>query len=939
MAEPWHTLSAEATLERLDVDRELGLAPDEAARRLSEHGPNELARDDGPRPWRILWRQVAEPLVLVLLAAAVASAGLWFSGAGEGRDPLPYDALVILAIVVLNALLGFAQEYQAERAVDTLRQMTAPACTVRRGGEVREVPSAEVVPGDVMLLTAGDRVAADARLLHSASLKLDESALTGESVPASKQARALEDPDLQPADRSNTVFTGTVVTYGRGEAVVVATGMATEMGSIAGMLQAAPNDETPLQRDLARVGKQLGLLVLAICAVVAGAGALREGTWSAHVLVDMFLFGVALAVAAIPEGLPAVVTAVLALGVRRMAAQNAIVRRLPAVETLGSATVICSDKTGTLTRNRMTVREVVLGDGRRIELGAASGGDDLALRRFLTLAVLNNDAEVAAPGGAAQDERRTQGDPTEAAFLLAARELGLDAAAIRRDHPRRGEIPFSSERKRMTTVHELGGETTAVVKGAPEVLLDLCDRVRTGDGGTRPLDDETRQRITEADEALAGQARRTLAVATRTLGGAGAAATARPGAGAEADPELDPGAVERELVWEGFAGLLDPPREGAAESVAQARRAGIRTVLVTGDHLATGLAVAREVGIATAETRGMAGRELAGLSDEELAGAVRETAVFARVRPEDKVRIVRELRRQGAVVAMTGDGVNDAPALKEADIGVAMGIAGTDVAREAGDMVLADDDYSTIVGAVLEGRKIFDNLRKFIRYLLSSNAGEVLTMFAGILGAGVLGLANPEGGVFLPLTAVQILWINLVTDGAPALALGVDPGDPGLMDRPPRDPHESVIDRATWVTIAVVGLVMMAGSLWVLDAYLPGGLTEAMVGTAGAAAGGSIARARTAAFTTLVLFQMANVFNCVSPTRSLFAVSPLRNPWLLGAVGASVALHAAVVYWPPLQRAFGTVPLAPADWALAAGVAATVLAAGEAVKWLLRRVS
>ncbi|MFP3941630.1 MAG: cation-translocating P-type ATPase, partial [Thermoanaerobaculia bacterium] len=713
MATAWHTLAAAEVAERLEVEPERGLPPEEAERRLAEHGPNELARDEGPSAWRILWRQVTEPLVLVLVVAAAVSAALWFFEAGGEREPVPYDTLAILAIVVLNALLGFAQEYRAERAVEALRRMTAPACTVRRGGEVRRVPSKELVPGDVLLLEAGDRVAGDGRLLRSSNLKVDEAALTGESIPDSKNPAPLDDPDLELGDRENLVFTGTVVTYGRGEAVVVATGMESEMGAIAGMLQAGEEEATPLQQDLGRVGKQLGFLVLAIVVVVAAAGVLQEGSVTAAVLVDMFLFGVALAVAAIPEGLPAVVTAVLALGVRRMADQNAIVRRLPAVETLGSATVICSDKTGTLTRNRMTVRELVPDVDRVV--GIDDAGDDDAARRLLTLAVLNNDARLVPseqPEDQDQDQdgdgdkeaeevrveaaarERVEGDPTEGAFLLAARELDLDAESLRRDHPRLAEVPFSSERKRMTTVHELEGETVAVVKGAPEVLLERCDRVREDRGETRTLDDGARRRIDGVEEALASRARRTLALASRTLGG-DAAEPVRQEA-----TELDADAVERELVWEGLAGLLDPPREGVEKSVARAGRAGIRTVMVTGDHLATGLAIAREVGIAGEDARGLAGRELAAMDDEALAERVHEVAVFARVRPEDKVRIVRALRDHQEVVAMTGDGVNDAPALQEADIGVAMGITGTDVSREAADMVLADDDYSTIVRAV-----------------------------------------------------------------------------------------------------------------------------------------------------------------------------------------------------------------------------------------------
>jgi len=906
----------------------------------------------------------------VLVAAAIVSAALWALGLGheEAGEPFPYDALVILTIVALNAVLGFVQEYRAERAVEALREMAAPESRVRRDGDERDVPSSELVPGDVLVLEAGDRVAADARLIDGHNLKVDEAALTGESVPVAKRVDTLGDPKTELGDRSSMVYTGTAITYGRGEALVVATGMGTEMGAIASMLQTATEEATPLEVELARVGRQLGVLVLAICAVVAVAGLIEEGTLSTSVFIDMFLFGVALAVAAIPEGLPAVVTAVLALGVRRMAAAQAVVRRLPAVETLGSATVICSDKTGTVTTNEMAVRRLLLGSDRLLEVEGGVLRDDPGdgqarsvspeespgLRRLLLFACLNNDAEPAHPGtargigpGDQAEKDQPEGDPTEVGLLVAAADAGLDPARLRQEHPRLDEIPFSSERKRMTTLHALPFEVapgegaagdqglTAIVKGAPEVVLELCTHVRTAGDGAEPLDEETRRAILRRNEELAQAALRTLAFASRRLAAASPEELPQDDSG-----EADADAVERELVWEGLAGMMDPPRPGAAAAVAQARRAGIRSILITGDHALTGLAIAREVGIAGAGDRALRGPEVERMSDDELRRQVVEVPVFGRVRPEHKLRIVRALKELGEVVAMTGDGVNDAPALKEADIGVAMGITGTDVAKEAADMVLTDDDYSTIVEAVAEGRRIFDNIRKFIRYLLSSNAGEVLTMFAGILGAGVLGLGTggtgtaEEGSFFLPLLAVQILWINLVTDGAPALALGIDPGSSDLMEQPARRPGEPVIDRPMWWTIGLVGIVMMAGTLFVLDAYLPGGLV-APLGFLGAG-GANIAHARTAAFTTLVMFQMANVFNCLSARESLFTAGPFRNPWLLLAVTLSIGLHALVVYWPPLQTAFETTALSAADWAVAIGVALTVIVAGELSKLVLR---
>ncbi len=931
---PWHTLELEEVLSRLGVRRDEGLSEAEAADRLRAHGPNEIARAGTPGPGKIFWRQLAEPLVLVLLVAAGISAAVWLV---ERSEPVPYDTVVILAIVVANALLGFFQEYRAEREVESLRAMAAPESTVRRGGSVQRIASARLVPGDVLLLASGDRVPADARLLRTAGLRTDESALTGESSPVAKSTAPTADSDSELSERPSMVYLGTVVAQGRGEAVVVATGRATEMGAVAKLLERTGDEATPLQRDLGRMGRQLGWTVLGISAVVAAAGIVRAGSLSLRVVAGMVLFGVALAVAAVPEGLPALVTAALALGVRRMAERHAIVRRLLAVETLGSATVICSDKTGTLTRNEMTVRVIDVGRGRRLQVtdqgwspeggfreaagDAIEPGGDAELRRVLLLATLASDATLGARDG--RRGWKVAGDPTEGALLVAARKAGLDERELRRRHSRLGEIPFSSERQRMATIHRLDGRRTAVVKGAPETILGLCTRIRSG-GAVVDLDPATRRALRARDEELAGRALRTLAVATGELSGP---------AGEAADPDSE--AVERDLVWEGLVGMIDPPRPGAADSVARARRAGIRTILITGDHLRTGLAVAREVGIVGPEAEGLGGRELAALDDRELAAAVSRVSVYGRVRPADKLRIVRALADRGEVVAMTGDGVNDAPALKEAAIGVAMGLAGSDVAREASDMVLADDDYSTIVSAVAEGRKIFDNLRRFIRYLLSSNAGEVLTMLAAILAARPLGLVDAAGGLILPLTAVQILWINLVTDGAPALALGVAPAEPGLMERPPRHVRARLLDRTTWGTIALVGAVMTAGTLLVLDAYLPGGLVGGWAGRP-PATDLAVRDARTAAFTALMLFQMGNVFNCLSPVRSVFRSRLGENPWLVGAVALSLALHAAVVYWGPLQRAFETAPLSAGDWALCGAVASSVIWVSELVKAVAR---
>ena len=921
----WHALTADEVAACLDVDPRVGLSPNAAAARLLQHGPNELTADRGPRAAGILGRQLVEPLVLVLIAAAAISFVVWLLA--DESEALPYDAIVILGIVGLNAVLGFVEEYRAERALLALGRLTAPAARVRRDGDVARVAAREVVPGDIVLVEAGDRIPADLRLVEVARLKLDESALTGESVPASKSLERVEG-NAEPGDRFDIAFMGTTATYGRGTGIVVATGMATEMGAIAEMLSRAEDEETPLQRDLSRLGRQLGWLVLAISTVVAVVGVAGAGSWTPDVLLEVFLFAVALAVAAVPEGLPAIVTAVLALGVRRMAARHAIVRRLPAVEALGSATVIASDKTGTLTRNQMTATRILLGADRALEVegdgfapvggfrepdgGTVDPSGEPGLERLLRVGALANDARLVDRGG----KWEIEGDPTEGALVVAARKMGLNEGALREAHPRLAEIPFSSERKRMTTIHVLDGETTAAVKGAPELVLERCTRIRDH-GGTRPLREADREAIHARNVEFAKEALRTLAVASRPLP-----------QGWRLGAEPNEREIEADLVWEGMVGMLDPPRPGVEESVARARRAGVRTIIVTGDHALTGQAVAVRVGIASGDGPVLDGRDLERLSDEDLRERVETVAVFGRVRPEHKVRIVRALRSRGEVVAMTGDGVNDAPALKEADIGVAMGIAGTDVAREAGDMILADDDYSTIVNAIEEGRKLYGNIRKFVRYLLSSNAGELLTILAALVAAGPLGLRSETGGLFLPLLAVQILWVNLISDGAPALALGIDPGERRVMERPPRKPSEPIVDRRMWIRIGVVGLTIMVGTVFVLDASLPGGIFD----FAAVAGADPVRRARTLAFTTLVLFELLDVFNARHPTETIFRRDSLRNRWLLAAVAFSLALQIAVVYWGPLQRGFGTVPLSGADWVLAGLVASSVVVVVEAFK-------
>jgi Ca2+-transporting ATPase len=858
--------------------------------------------------------QFRSVLVLLLLVATAISLALWIH---ERDTALPYDALAILAIVLLNAALGYVQELRAESAVAALRALSAPEATVIRDGERRRVPAREVVVDDVILVEEGDTIPADARLLRVASLRVAEAPLTGESVPVEKSVAPVP-ADAALADRTDMVFSGTTAVSGRARALVVATGMHTEIGRIAGMLEAVPIEATPLQRELDRLGRTLGALVvvvaLVVVAVILAAGHVR----GVAAIVNVLLLGVALAVAAVPEGLPAIVTAVLAIGVRRMARRNAIVRRLTAVETLGSATVIASDKTGTLTTNLMTVRVVLTASGRAApdELPGTDGAARREMERTLHAASLANDASLRRGGG---DAWEVQGDPTEGALLLAAQAAGVDVHALEARWPRLTEQPFTSERKRMSTVHADAArpETRMLfAKGAPDLLLRRCTCELVGER-TVPLTAERRDAVLRDAESLASDALRTLAVAYRTL----------DRDAAEDDvPPRDADALERDLVLLGLVGMIDPPRPEARDAVRRAREAGIRPVLVTGDHPRTAVVIARELGI-TDDDRVVAGAALEEMDDDALARAVRETSVFARVDPSHKLRIVRALQGQGEVVAMTGDGVNDAPALRAADIGIAMGRSGTDVSRQAADMVLADDNFATIVAAVEEGRAIYANIRRALRFLLSGNFGEVTTMFVGVVLAGTLGLRAADGGLLLPLLATQILWINLLTDGAPALALGVDPAEPGLMRLTPRSRDEPVIAPRVWRDIAIAGLIMAASTLLVLDASLPGGL---VAGT------GDVRHGRTMAFTTIVLAQLFNVFDSRSRRRSAFS-GLAHTRWTWAAVLASIALQAIVVYAPPLRAAFGTTPLGAADWLRCAAAASVLLWVHEITKLVARR--
>jgi potassium/sodium efflux P-type ATPase len=913
--QPWLD-DAGSVADRLKTAPSTGLTDAEAADRLASVGPNRLDAKPPVPKWRKLLEEFVDPLVFLLLAAVAISLITW---AIEGADGVPFEAVVIGVILLANAVLGYVQEARAVNAVAALQRMAAASSVVVRDGVERRIPASEVVPGDVLLLGEGDSVSADARLLNAASLTVAEAALTGESEPVLKDAAALTG-DVSLGDRLNMVFTGTAVTRGRARAVVTATGMSTEMGRIAGLLGETEEQPTPLQREIDHVGRTLGIGVLVIAAVVMAAILATSDLEEASDFVDVLLVGVSLAVAAVPEGLPAVLSVVLALGVQRMAAKKAIVTKLSSVETLGSASVICSDKTGTLTRNEMTIVRVITFSGEVDVTGTgyAPEGELVTAGHALDDGPLRDEVRIVLSGGSLANDATLReedgrwvvlGDPTEAAFLVAERKAGFDAERTIRFH-RVAEVPFTSERKLMSTLetdeyHD--ARRTVITKGAPDVLLARCTHEQVGHD-TRPLDDGSRERILAEVDGLADDALRTLGVAYRPL--AVAPADDIGGVGEE---------VERDLIFAGVVGIIDPPREEAKVAIAQARGAGIRVVMITGDHPRTAARIAVELGIVDAGAQTVTGVEIDRLDDASFRDAVRTTSVYARVAPEHKLRIVDALQADGSVVAMTGDGVNDAPALKSADIGVAMGITGTDVTKEAAKMILADDNFATIVVAVEEGRAIFSNIRKFLRYLLSSNAGEVLTMLLGVLGAGLIGLRDIGGEVAVPLLATQILWINLLTDTAPALAMGVDPPPDDVMARPPRRVSDRVIDRDMTLGVVFVGLVMALVTLLTLDVGLPGGLIEGS---------GTLTEARTLAFTTLVLAQLFNCFNARSDRVSAFH-HLFTNPVLWGAIALSAVLQVAVVYVPFLNDAFETAPLGITDWLLCTAMASMVLWADE----------
>jgi Ca2+-transporting ATPase len=877
----WHTVSVEDAIAHLDT-ASLGLSSDEAARRLQLYGPNELQSLTRESAWRTFAAQFKNALIVILLCATVISGFLGHT----------LEAVVITVIVLFAVLLGFVQEYRASRALEALREMAAPNARVFRDGEEMVVPARGLVRGDVVLLRAGDRVPADTRLTQAINLAIEEAALTGESAPARKTADAFDDPHLSLGDRRNMTYAGTIAVNGRGQGVVVATGMSTEFGRIARMVDTVEISRTPLQQNLDRLGGTLGKAALVVVALVVVIGLLRGLP-----VIQMFMFGIALAVAVVPEALPAVVTISLAIGVRRMVKRNALVRRLPIVETLGSTSVICSDKTGTLTRNEMTVRQL-FADERLLEVtgaGYAASGEILeggrgieppaSIRELLTAGVLASDARLVTRDGRAQVE----GDPTEGALVVAAMKAGLNPGALSQLEPRFSEVPFTSERRRMTTLHRTAGEgTIAYSKGAAEEILAGCIRQLRSDRDVE-LTPADRQRIHAVEQRMAAGGLRVLAVARKA------------GATVE-DPESG-------MTLLGLVAMMDPPRPEARDAVRTCKAAGIRTVMITGDHPLTAATVAREVGMLT-DGRVVSGRDLEAMSDDDLERDVAGIAVYARVSPADKLRVVTAWQKRGDVAAMTGDGVNDAPALKKADVGIAMGIAGTDVSKEAAGMTLLDDNFATIVGAVEEGRIVFGNIKKYLMYLLSCNVGEIILLAGSVIA-----------GLPLPLTAVQILYVNLATDGLPALALAVDPPEPDLMRRKPRNPRVGIFTRP------VVVMLLSAG-LW-------SGLVNIALFTSTLRAGRPVEEVMALTFVALVLIQFFNAYNCRSDRVSV-SHRPFANRWLNIAVAWEVALLIAITYVPFLQRAFGTFSFSAADWLLTVALAFSIVPVLEAVKWMAR---
>jgi len=927
----WHSLSTEDVLNQLDTKLEQGLSEAVAAERLGQFGPNQLAEKPRRSFVMLVLDQLKSFVILLLIAASIISAilGEWV------------DAGAIIAIVILNAVMGVVQESRAEEALAALKKMAAPDAQVMRGGKRLSVPAAQLVPGDIVFLEAGNFVPADLRLLESANLRVDEAALTGESVPVQKNAALVVDAESSLGDRKNTAFMGTVIAYGRGKGVVVSTGMHTQLGLIATMLQAVEEEETPLQKRLDQLGKTLGYACLGVCAIVFATGMLEGG----HPLT-LFMTAISLAIAAVPEGLPAIVTISLALGMREMIKRHALIRRLSSVETLGSATVICSDKTGTLTQNEMTVTRIwvdgqftsVSGQGYSPKGEFAVNDSPVNLDEFpgvrtaLWVSALNNDAvleKVEKEDGTF--DFRMVGDPTEGSLLVAAYKAGALTSELNRAYPRVNEVPFDSERKRMITIHTVDDPqqkdispftsddqkkwNVIAVKGAPDMVLNLCTHYHPmNDGAAVPMDAAARERILAANDAMTKDALRVLGVAYRVV--------------KELPAEISADTLEHDLVFVGLVGMIDPARTEVKPALLTAAKAGIRTIMITGDYPKTAQAIAENIGLLRPGHKVMTGAQLDAIDDTTLKAEVEQTDVFARVSPEHKMRIVDALKANGEIVAMTGDGVNDAPAIKRADIGVSMGITGTDVAKETADMVLTDDNYVSIVSAVEQGRIIYSNIRKFVYYLISCNLAEILIIFLPTaLGRWVFPLIVPNLVItpdnYAPLTAIQLLWLNLVTDGAPALALGTEKGDPDIMDQKPRPPQESIINRDMRIglivqTIAISSVVLVAFMI---------GLRH------------DVAYAHTMAFATLSLSELIRAFTSRSERYGLFKIGVFSNKWMNIAVAASAALVFMVIYIPFFNPIFQTEPLTLTEWELVLPLLLVPSIAAEITKFFLRQAA
>jgi len=853
---PWYQMTEDELYKELKTGRN-GLSADESQKRLSQYGHNRLEEKPGKSPLLIFFEQFTNILILILIVAAVISAFI-----GDLTD-----TIVILAIVLLNAVIGFFQEYRAERALAALKKLEIPAATIIRDGKHQQIPATEIMPGDIVVLTAGEIVPADIRLIESPNLMIDESSLTGESTPVEKSTDIISG-EASLADRRNMAFKGTVITYGRGVGVVVTTGMSTELGRIAYLLQETEKIKTPLQIKLDVMGKRLAVAALLLCLIIFIAG-----VWRGESLQLMSLTAISLAVAAIPESLPAVITIVLALGAYRMSKVNALIRKLPAVETLGCVTAICSDKTGTLTQNKMKVEFIY--DGKELKKKWSLDTSDMNL--IFKAMTLCNDASI--------DSDKGIGDPTEIALLKAASKLGINKSELEKKYPRVNEIPFDSFKKRMTTIHSSPENQEihlAFMKGSVDSLLDTCS-----------IDNNIKGQIIKENEKMAGDGIRVLAVAYR-----------------EIKKGISTAEVEKEFTFLGLVGMIDPPREEAYEAVKICMKAGIVPIMITGDHPSTAKSIAKRLGITNENGQTITGRDMEVLEPAHLNNLLSSVRIFARVSPEDKIRIVSALKEKGHIVAMTGDGVNDAPALKKADIGIAMGITGTDVSKEASDIILRNDNFATIVKAVYEGRVIYDNIRKFIRYMLSTNSGEILTMFFALMI-----------GMPLPILPIQILWINLVTDSFPALALGVEPAEKNVMNRPPRDPKESIFARGLWQHIIWVGLLMSFGTLGVMAWGLKYD---------------DLDHARSMVFFTLAGFQMFHVMAIRSERESIFTLGLLSNKALLGAVVLTFILQLMITYTPILQRIFKTAPLSSIELFICVTISFSVFIAVEVEKAYFR---